>query len=176
MSQKPILFVSDSISSSSGLGRITKDLAVRVHENLGDVYRVGTAGYGGCGSSRFPWPDYHFHDVNNWLLPELPAIAADFAGDEELRIMFVWDASRLYWLGQPQLCPIPQLRHWVETANIKKYLYGAIDAEGPGGKLPHQIAETMKGFDRVLDYSAFSSKITGNPDHLPHGLDSKVFW
>jgi len=176
VSQKPILFVSDSISSSSGLGRITKDLAVRVHENLGDVYRVGTAGYGGCGSSRFPWPDYHFHDVNNWLLPELPAIAADFAGDEELRIMFVWDASRLYWLGQPQLCPIPQLRHWVETANIKKYLYGAIDAEGPGGKLPHQIAETMKGFDRVLDYSAFSSKITGNPDHLPHGLDSKVFY
>jgi glycosyltransferase involved in cell wall biosynthesis len=83
--------------------------------------------------------------------------------------------SRLYWLGIPQLCPDPNLRRWVETAKMKKWAYHAIDAEGPNGKLSTRIAETMKGFDRVLDYSAFSSKITGNPDHLPHGIDTNVF-
>jgi glycosyltransferase involved in cell wall biosynthesis len=170
-----LLFVSDAISASTGLGRITGDLAVRVHEHLGDVYRVATAGYGGNGSVKYPFPQYHFHSVSNWLLPELPAIAADFAGDEELSVMFVWDASRLYWVGMPQMCPDPALRRWVENAKIKKWLYGAIDAEGPFGRLPQRIAETYKGFDRVLDYSAFSSGITGNPDYLRHGIDTTVF-
>ena len=54
-------------------------------------------------------------------------------------------------------------------------LFRSLDAEGPHGKLPHWIAETMKGFDRVLDYSEFSSQITGNPQHLPHGIDTTVF-
>lgn len=176
MALKPLLFVSDSISSQSGLGRITRDLAVRVHKHLGDVYRVGTCGYGGFGSRKFPWPDYHLHSVENWVLPELPAIWNDFAGEEEGIVFFVWDASRLYWMGRPQTCPIPHLRKWVETAKIQKWVYGAIDAEGPNGKVPSSIAETYKGFDRVLDYSAFSSRITGNPDHLPHGIDTSVFY
>lgn len=181
MNKRPILFVSDSISATSGLGRITRDLASRVHEHLGDIYRVGTAGYGGAGSRRFPWPDYHFHSVENWLLPELPLVAGDFAGDDgELTVLFVWDLSRLYWVGIPETCPIPFLRRWVEelrkSGKVKFHIYHAIDAEGPNGKLSARIADTMKGFDRVLDYSAFSSRITGNPDHLPHGIDSKVFY
>jgi glycosyltransferase involved in cell wall biosynthesis len=175
MKKQPLLFVSDAISSNSGLARITRDLATRVHNHLGDIYRVGTAGYGGPGSRCFPWPDYHFNEVNNWLLPELPAIAEDFAAGEELTIMFVWDASRLYWLGIPAMCPMPHLRRFAERKDIKKYIYGAIDAEGPNGKLPNLIVETYKGFDRVLDYSEFSSKITGHPDHLPHGVDPSVF-
>ena len=176
MKKKPLLFISDSISTNTGLARITRDLATRVHDHLGDVFRVGTAGYGGPGSRRFPFQQYHFHDTNNWLLPELPAIAEDFAEGDELTIMFIWDASRLYWMGIPAMCPIPHLRRWVENAKMKKYIYGAIDAEGPNGKLPHLISETYKGFDRVLDYSEFSSKITGHPDHLPHGIDTRVFY
>lgn len=175
MNKKPILFVSDSISGTSGLGRITKDLATRVHEHLGDIFRVGTVGYGGTGSRKFPWPDYHLHSVENWLIPELPAIAEDFAGEEELIVFFVWDMSRLYWVGMPQTCPIPHLRKWVETAKIKKWAYAAIDAAGPNGGLSHRIAETYKGFDRVLDYSLFSCRITGNKEHLPHGIHSAVF-
>lgn len=175
MSKKPLLFVSDSISGSSGLGRITRDLATRVHEHLGDVYRVGTVGYGGFGSRKFPWTDYHLHSIENWLIPELPAIAEDFAGDDELTVIFVWDASRLYWIGTPQRCPDPRLRRWAETARIKKWVYGAIDAEGPFGKIPSSIGETYAGFDRVLDYSEFSCRITGHKDHIPHGVDTSVF-
>ena len=175
MSRKKILFVSDAVSASSGLGRITRDSALRVHWNLSDVFEVASVGYGGPGSVSIPWKEYHVHSVQNWLVPELPAIWADFVGNEEGILFCVWDMSRLYWLGMPQTCPDPNLRRWVETAKMKKWAYHAIDAEGPNGKLPSRIAETMKGFDRVLDYSAFSSKITGNPDHLPHGIDTAVF-
>jgi glycosyltransferase involved in cell wall biosynthesis len=174
--RKKILFLSDAVSASSGLGRITRDLAQRVHEHMSDVYEVATCGYGGNGSIKYPWQQYHLHDIKDWLVPELPAVWADFVGDEEGILCAVWDMSRLYWLGNPQTCPMPHLRRWVETAKMKKWAYHAVDAEGPNGKFPGRIAETMKGFDRVLDYSAFSSKITGNPDHLPHGIDTSVFY
>lgn len=175
MPRKKLLFLSDAVSCSSGLGRITRDLAVRVHEHLGDVYEVASVGYGGPGSISIPFHEFHLHSINNWLVPELPQVWADFVGDEEGILFSIWDLSRLYWLGLPKTCPDPLLRRWVETAKMKKWVYGALDAEGPDGKLPHWIAETMKGFDRVLDYSAFSSKITGNPDHLPHGVNTTVF-
>jgi glycosyltransferase involved in cell wall biosynthesis len=171
----PLLFLSDSISSTSGLGRITRDLATRTHQYCSDVFEVATVGYGGPGSRKFPFPEYHLHSVKDWLCPELPEIWSDFVGDREGILFSIWDLSRLYWLGIPAQCPIPFLRKWVETAKMKKWTYHAIDAEGPNGKLSSKIAETMKGFDRVLDYSAFSSKITGNKDFLPHGIDTTVF-
>jgi glycosyltransferase involved in cell wall biosynthesis len=172
---KPLLLISDAISCSSGLGRITRDLAVRVHENLGDVYRVGTAGYGGPGSSKYPFPQYHFHSVDNWQLPELPIIARDFFGDDEPIILFVWDLSRLAWFADARQCPLPHVRRWLESTAIRKWLYHPIDADGPNGKLSAPLAQTMKGFDRVLDYTAFSCGVTGNTEHLPHGIDTKVF-
>jgi glycosyltransferase involved in cell wall biosynthesis len=175
MPRKKLLFLSDSVSSSSGLGRITRDLALRVHQHLGDVFEVGTVGYGGSGSASIPFKEYHLHSVDKWLVPELPAIWNDFTRGEEGVLMSVWDLSRLYWLGLPHTCIDPNLRKWVETAKMKKWAYHAIDAEGPNGKLPHWISQTMTGFDRVLDYSEFSSRITGNPQHLPHGVDSTVF-
>ena len=169
------MFLSDSVSCSSGLGRITRDLAGGVHENLADVFRVATVGYGGTGSSKNPWPEYHLHKIDNWLVPELPEIWDDWAQGREGILMVIWDMSRLYWLGKPSMCPMPHLRRFAERKDVKKWAYHAVDAEGPMGKFPQSIAETMKGFDRVLDYSAFSSRITGNPDHLPHGIDTSVF-
>jgi glycosyltransferase involved in cell wall biosynthesis len=176
MKRKKILFLSDAVSSTSGLARITRDLALRVNYHLDDIFEVASVGYGSPGSASIPFKEYHLHSVENWLVPELPQVWNDFVGDDEGILMCVWDLSRLYWLGIPQTCPIPQLRQWVENAKIKKWAYHAIDAEGPNGHLPYRIAQTMKGFDRVLDYSAFSSKITGNPDHLPHGIDTEVFY
>jgi glycosyltransferase involved in cell wall biosynthesis len=173
--KRKLLLVSDSISCTSGLGRITRDLALRIYEHLSDIVDVATAGYGGSGSKRFPFSEYHFHDVSNWLLPELPQIARDFAGDEELIVMWIWDLSRLYWVADPRLCPMNHLRHWLDTAKIKKWVYHPIDAEGPNGKLSTRLAQTMKAFDRVLDYSAFSCGVTGNTEHLPHGIDTSVF-
>lgn len=174
--KRKLLFLSDAVSCTSGLGRITRDLALRVHRHLGNEFEVATVGYGGSGSVSIPFKEYHLHEVKNWLVPELPAIWNDFVRQDEGILMSVWDLSRLYWLGLPQTCPVPFLRRWVESAKVKKWTYHAIDAEGPNGKLSTRIAETMKGFDRVIDYSAFSSRITGNEEHLPHGIDTAVFY
>ena len=175
MSKTPILFLSDSVSCSSGLGRVTRDLATRVHEHLGDVYDVASVGYGGTGSTSIPFREFHLHSVDNWLVPELPAIWDDFTKGRPGILMVCWDASRLYWLGIPSSCPQPHLRRFAERKDVKKFCYHAIDAEGPNGGLSYRIAETLKGFDRVLDYSAWSSKITGNPTWLPHGIQTDVF-
>ena len=120
--RKKLLFVSDAVSCSSGLGRITRDLASRVHEHLSDIVEVASAGYGGPGSASIPWREYHFHNVDNWLLPELPQIADDFAQGEPLTVLYCWDASRLYWLGIPSLCPQPHLRRFAERKDVKKFM------------------------------------------------------
>lgn len=179
MTRKKLLFLSDAVSSTTGLGRITRDLAMRVHHTIPE-FEVASVGYGGNGSVKLPWPQYHLHDIRGWLVPELPEVWNDFVGEDECILMCVWDMSRLFWLGNPKTCHIPVLRTFVEEARkqgkLKLWAYHAIDAEGPNGKVPGMIADTMKGFDRVLDYSAFSSRITGNPDHLPHGIESTVFY
>ena len=172
---KPLLIVSDSVSCTSGLGRITRDLATRIHSQMPE-FRVATCGYGGPGSSHFGWPEYHIHDIKDWLIPELPLIAKDFVrDDEELTLFVIWDASRVGWIANPAQCPVPMLRRWLETVPMKKWIYGAIDAEGPNGGLSVKLANTLKGFDRVLNYSKFSSKVTGYPDFLPHGIDTEQF-
>lgn len=174
MKTRPLLIVSDSVSCSSGLGRVARDLASRVHEHL-PGYRVATAGYGGQGARRIPFREYHFHSIDQWLLPELPQIANDWADGEELTIMFIWDLSRVYWFANPKVCPQAHVRQWLESAKLRKWIYHPIDAEGPNGGLSVRLQETMKGFDRVLDYTGFSARITGNKEHLPHGIDSRVF-
>lgn len=169
----PLLFLSDSPSCSSGLGRICRDLATRLHEHCSDIFEVATCGYGGPGSRRFGFQEYHLHAVDNWLPMELPGIWEDFTQGREGVLFPIWDLSRFWWLNSPQ-CP-PHLRHWLGTAKMNKWLYHPVDAEGPYGKLSGRLAETMKLFDRVLDYSSFSCRVTGNTEHLPHGIDTSVF-
>lgn len=141
-----------------------------------DVWKVATLGYGGPGSTKFPWPDYHMHSIEGWLVPELPLVADDFAGNEELTILFIWDLSRLAWFADPRQCPMPHLRKYLESKKPHKWLYHPIDSEGPNGGLSVKLATTLKGFDRILDYSEFSCKVTGNTESLPHGIDTSVFY
>lgn len=171
----PIMFLSDAVSAQTGLGRIARDLAVRLHWHCSDVFDVAAIGYGGGGDAAIPFKEYHLHSIDKWLVPELPQKWDNWARGRGGILMCVWDMSRLYWLGMPQSCPDPNLRRFAERKDIKKWAYHAIDAEGPHGKLSYRIAETMKGFDRVIDYSEFSSKITDNPTWLPHGIDTSIF-
>lgn len=171
MKPTPLLILSDSPSCTSGLGRITRDLATRIHANMKNIYRVGTIGYGGPGSTRFGWPDYHMHSIENWMVPELPLIAEDFAQGEELILLTIWDASRVGWIADPRQCPMPHLRRWLESGKVRKWTYTPVDAEGVNGKMTIRAENTLKGFERVLNYSKWSAGVTGYPDSLPHGVD-----
>jgi len=190
MTPIPLLILSDSPSSRSGLGRITRDLAARLHTHCSDVFRVGTCGVAGTGSRSLPFQQYETYQTE-WLLPDLPKIWADFAGDEKGIIFTIWDASRLAWFTYPEICPDTNLRAWLERARqvdaFRKWMYLPLDACGVGGKLPFGFREVIENYDRVICYSAWAESIVRatldakDCDRLqlcslPHGIDTSVFY
>ena len=172
----PLLLISDAPSAGTGLARITKDLATRIHANLQDVFRVGTFGYGGAGSRHLPFPQYNWTFREDWIMPEIIDVWQDFSGGEDGVIMTISDASRLLWLSRPEMCADPRLRAWKRP---KLWGYWPIDATGPNNQLSGILQVTIKGYDRNLAYSAWAQKILANSgieaEQLPHGIDTSVF-
>src|SRR5271157_3233521 len=103
---KPLLILGDSPSCSSGLGRIVRDLAIRIHDYMPDAFRVATLGYGGAGSIDLPFQQYSIQGMKDFLVPDLPIVVEDFARGEECVLLCCWDVSRLLWLT-PEACPLP---------------------------------------------------------------------
>lgn len=180
-----MLIISDSVSATSGLGRITRDLAIRIREHLSDVYRVGTFGLGGSGSRKFDFPQYHVEGSENWVLPTLPEVWEDFAGDEKGIVFCIWDASRLGWFSQPETqCENPVLKQFLLDPPFKKWIYAPIDAEGPNGKLTFPLQQVLSGFDVRLAYGKWAASIVNNSlslparttPFLPHGIDDAIFY
>ena len=172
----PLLIISDSVSCISGLGRMTRDLAKGIVEHIPEI-ELATGGYGGPGSARLPWYQPFLTPTDSWILGDLPVVWGDFANGRKGAILVIWDASRIGWLADPAMCPIPHLAQWL-TANrgeFQKWLYCPVDAEGIGGRYPASLLKVMGGFDRILNYSAWAANVTGFPDHLPHGIDTKIF-
>ena len=82
MAPENLLILSDSASGITGLGRIGRDLALNIHRDLSDVFRVGVCGVGGNYSSRLPFPNYPIQNLQNMVPVDLPRIWQDFAGDD----------------------------------------------------------------------------------------------
>src|ERR1039458_2724325 len=179
MPVRPLLLVSDGITSPSGLGRITRELAIRIGANMKDVYCVAVAGYGGIYSTKFPFPQYSFQHLQDWSIPELPSIWHDFAGDEHGIIFFVWNGSWLPWVADPSVLPDCDLKTFLTSGRFEKWIYAPIDAEGPNGRLPESQRKIYIEFDRVLAYTEFGSKVLeetigSSVPHLPHGTDENI--
>jgi glycosyltransferase involved in cell wall biosynthesis len=187
----PLLLISDAPSSSSGLGRITRELAIRIQEHLSDVCRLSVLGYGGPGSRSFGFTQYSIEGMVDWIVPSLPEVWEDFAGDEKGIVMTVWDASRLMWFSQPARCEMlngnPIFRNWLINAPFKRWGYFPIDAEGPNEKLSFPLVQTLLGFDKILAYGEWGRQVVQRSigeeqsrirtlDALPHGIDTNVFY
>ena len=160
----PLLLISDAPSSGTGLGRITKDLATRIHAHLPDVCRVATLGYGGAGSAKLDFPQYTIEDMKDFIVPALPQVWEDFAGDQPGIVMTIWDLSRLMWLTQPARCEMladyPVLWQWlVNSPPFRRWGYFPIDAGGPNGKLTFPLHQTLLGYDRVLAYGPWGEGV-----------------
>lgn len=163
MNQIPLLILSDAPSASTGLGRITRDLAIRIHEHLSDVFRVGVLGYGGPGSRKFGFQQYVIEGMSEWIIPTLPEVWEDFAGEEKGIVFTIWDASRLMWFSQPAHCEMlnanPILRDWLIKTPFERWGYFPMDAEGPNGKLSFPLQKTLLGFDRILAYGQWAQNV-----------------
>lgn len=168
----PLLILSDGVTSKTGLGRIAREIATKIAREMPE-FRVATIGEGGAGTIHLPFPSYHGRPVKDWVVPELPLAWHDFAGQERGILLVIWDASRMEWLIDPPDDLI--FADWLKNRPFDLWTYTPIDAEGPHGKLTKGLQEILAGFDRVLNYTEFSSNVTGYPDHLPHGIDTEIF-
>lgn len=189
---KPLLIISDSVSAPTGLARIARDLAIRIHANLGDVYRLATFGFGAPGDRRLGFQQYVAEGVDEFCLPQISDVWNNFAGEEQGAVLCIWDPSRLGWLAQPQsnetlMNPRYRgLREWLMKRPFHSWIYCPLDASGPEDRLTFSLMKTLHGFDRILAYSEWGREVIertisteeANKRHLfalPHGIDSEVF-
>lgn len=182
----PILILSDAPTSGTGLGRITRDLAIRIAENMPDTFRVATLGYGGVASKSLPFHQYSIEGMgSDWVIPTLPQIWQDWTGGEHGILMTIWDLSRLGWLLRPEMnCQNHALRDFLLKRPFERWTYLPIDAEGPNGKMTFPLQQMLEGSDRILAYGKWGGGVVdrtlglddGTTRWLPHGIDTQVFY
>src|SRR3990167_1439746 len=172
MIQTPILFFGDSPSLKTGLGRIGRDLAIRTAEM--PEFRVGFLGRGGIGSRDIPVMQYDFDEVRGWGNDAMIRHGwEDFAGDKGGIIFAIYDPSRTDWLSQGDW--MSKRRH-----KVKLWTYVPIDSACGNERLTGQEHDALYGFDRILAYGEYGSRILSNTmgvpvDWLPHGIDTRTF-
>ena len=179
MTQIPLMILSDSILGSTGLGRISRDLAIRINKDLSSTFRVGVIGVGGTTSRWIPFANYPVQMVGDHRIPQLPAIWADFTGGEPGILLTILNACWQKWLAFPE----QDLKAIIDQGKMKRWCYIPVDSESVGGKLPQEEIDILEQFDRVLAYTKFGEQVIARsiskPDNLtnlPHGTDSRVFY
>lgn len=185
MTKFKLMILSDSPNGLSGLGRITRELALRIHEHLSDEIEVCTFALGSADSATLPFKQYEMKAEN--LIPlNLPATWRDFAGDERGAILAIYNVSWIPFFTFPDKCPDEGLRDFVKSKPCSFWTYTPIDGDCRPGMLPLNMAEALYGFDRVAHYTQFAKRITDaswkelgvskETAVLPHGLDTSVFY
>ena len=179
--RKKLLIVSDAPTAPTGLGRICKDLAMRIHHNLSE-FDVATFGYGATASRALPFTQYPMTRTENFVAPELVKVWNDFVGDDEGIILSIWNASWCKWLGDPEVLKESPLRDFITARPFQLWGYFPVDGDGPNGTLPGEIGKTIEKYDRVLAYTKYGADVIAKtlpdyvtPHHLPHGLDTSIF-
>jgi glycosyltransferase involved in cell wall biosynthesis len=193
----PIIFFGDHPGAQSGLARIMRDLALRVHGMKGPEtdssgisippFRVCSLGYGSPGSIKLPFPQYQWKQREEFLPLELPHIIDDFcAPDEPFVLMTVGDVQRFLPLADAKFCPDKGFGEWVtrtrRSGRMKLWGYFPVDAHGISGGLGPQLGHTLSHYDRRVVPSEWAKEIVRKtlPHHgcdaIPHGIDTGVFY
>lgn len=185
----PLLILSDSVAGTTGLGRIARELASRIHSDLSDVFRVGVAGVGGNHTSRLPFPNYPIQQLQGMVPCDLNRIWSDFAGSEKGILLVIWNHTWCGWLSNPERLPpglplreflcgstsrpdniaaeaweklnpkMQRLLSKVDPAPFKKWLYCPVDGDLPDGTMGKDSEPILRGFDRVLSYTRWGARV-----------------
>jgi len=175
----PILFLGDSPDLQTGLGRISRDLAVRV-SSLPE-FRVGFLGRGGCGSSQLPFHQYTFDERWDWGEQHLERVWREFSKGDSGILMTIWDPVRLHWLVDPRPEAFDQQTFsFLRRPPFRRWGYFPVDATGPGDRLTGLAVAAVRGFNRRLAYTPWGASILSGSlgtevDWLPHGYDPASF-
>ena len=185
MSNPKIVLFGDHPAANTGLARIHRDLATRLHAD--GEFEVCSLGYGHCGSANLPWPQYQWTQRDDFLPLELRFISQDFCKGEPFILMTIGDVQRFLPLADPAFAHQDRGfgEWWKEqrqSGKAKLWGYFPIDAHGRHGRLGPQLGHTLSHYDRILVPSEWAKSIvlkTLPPsfvDVLPHGIDTSIFY
>jgi len=172
MTQKPLLFLSDSPSLQTGLARIGRGLACLAAEL--PEFRVGYLGRGGIASRQIPITQYTFPESDGFGNEALiDHVWRDFSRDGDGIIFVINDAARNRWLSRGSW--LAKRRDKVEI-----WSYCPVDAITPGGGLSPIERDALLGYNRVLAYGPFGANalsltLQSEIDWIPHGISTGVF-
>lgn len=180
---RPLLIISDAPTAPTGLGRICRELAERIHRDMKEEFRVATFGFGGTYSDRYKFAQYPMTHATNYVATELVKVWNDFAWGEEGVILTIWNPSWTGWLSNPETTADGPLKDFILDKPFDLWGYFPIDGTSPSGKLPEVLGSTIGGYDRVLAYTKFGAEAIEKTcpmlkpvEYLPHGLDTSVFY
>lgn len=191
----PLLIISDPVSSSSGLARITRELAARIHLHLSSHFIVATLGLGESPADpALPWKQYSSEVADGTIPVDLPHVWRDFlrygtGKDNGILlnrgiVLVIQNPSWVNWLSHPEQLRPSELKEFLMHKPFKKWIYCPIDGDGPNPNyLPQSIANILARFDRRLAYCAWAAQLmdrtigapAGTTPHLPHGCDTTIF-
>ena len=185
MVQVPLMILSDAPDQSSGLGRITRDLATMLSSH--PRFRIATLGWHGSGSIKLPFMQYAMGPAE-FGEASLPYAWQDFSRGEPGVVMTIWDISRLLWLARPEYLQDQDLKQRIialrQTAKVWGYF--PVDSTGPGDRLTTMARETLLGLDRILVTSPWAEGVMWRTlgdqactvrglTWMPHSINDQVF-
>jgi glycosyltransferase involved in cell wall biosynthesis len=189
----PILVVGDAPTTTTGLGRIARDVTelLRRDAEAGRLdVRVAQLGLNYDGR-RTNWHVYPITDTESWGQGDIAAAWEDWAGppvegDERGVIFTVWDPGRcpavFGGLNRREPGGTTPMKRWTEEGRRSPHIWGyfAVDAHNNEGKLGGPVPETLEAYQRVLAYGPYGAQVLGDTLNravpwLPHGIDTDVF-
>lgn len=166
----PLLIVSDAPGLGTGLGRIARDLASRMHEHSAELgVRVAQLGMYHDGDTEWPWPVWRMHDEKGYGAEDVARAWWRFAGEKPGVVLTIWDPARA--IGVVEAAKLLPVRLWgyfpIDGVNVH-------GSQGVADKV-------IKDYDRVLGYGQWGAEVlakaTGREkvQWLPHGIDAGVW-
>ena len=181
MSKRKVLILSDAPTTTTGLGKITRELATRM--SAMPEIEVATLGIGRFTSRHLPFHQYLISNLDgrDMIPPNLEDVCKDFFGGERGVLFTIMNPGWLTWLAFPEVLPECSLKRFLQSKPFETWAYLPMDAEGPLGKVPLEIATIIQKFDRILAYSGWQADMIERTlnipcPNLPHGTDASIFY
>lgn len=163
-----ILWVSDSPTSPSGFGAVTRAVCSRLARRGHRVEIVGWQNHG----STTRWEGIPVHPVRHDMF------GSDVLLGYLMRLQpdFVVTLGDVWWLSS---LADPPLQRWFDLAGTRWALYYPIDGADRDGRLPEGWRRVLEAADVPIAMSRFGAQVTRASGiecaTIPHGCDLDVF-
>lgn len=155
----------------SGLGRISRDLTLLLHEHaelLG--IRVAHLGYKQIEGGGWPFSTYNMLDRGNYGQDDLKRTWWRFAGEQSGVVFTIWDPSRCWGI-----------EHEAQALPVQMWGYFPVDGANAHGVIGGPAGDVLRRYQKVIGYGRWGAGVIAKTidktavSYLPHGLDGNVW-